>query len=281
MRKRLSCLSLVLLATLILTACTPSESEHADIFTVRTGAIRKAIYASGETACLKKTIISYKEDIKIVDSLVPLGSAVTSGMPIFDLDIPYIEDQIASIQHEISETMKTISAYPKNGKEKVYVRPLKGGYIKNIQAQKGESVKQIMDEKGYLALLSYDNQMKFTIETDSFTVSEAVSVHSNGAQYSGIVTQVQNGNSTISINTLKPSIGATAFITKDGKKFSGLLELVDYEEILFSDGLTQKVLVHENDRIEALDAIFEIEITPSVLSGALGKIEDEQLKLSA
>ena len=186
--------------------------------TVKQGQISVALHGGGTLAADGAEDVTLPAEVKITEFLVKNGDTVTAGTPLAVVDkvsvmnaITQITDTMDYLQEEIDDA--------RNEKAATTVAATAGGRVKEIYAEEGDLVEEVMLEHGALAVLSLDSMMAVKLERDmDLLAGEIVSVTlSDETQVDGRVESNLNGEIVITVEDEGYPIGeAVVVTTEDG-----------------------------------------------------------------
>ena len=179
-----------LLAAMPLIAGRNAEAEGpaATVKTGRadTGTILTTLCGGGSLAEESAEAITLPEGVKLREYLVSDGQTVQKGDPLASVD----KISVMAVIAEVQETMDYLSAQIESAEGDEAASQLKAqtaGRVKQIFAQPGDDVQDVMLEHGALAVLSLDGRMAVDIPCDTtLTTGDSVAVvFSGGTEITG------------------------------------------------------------------------------------------------
>ncbi|MDO4564565.1 MAG: HlyD family efflux transporter periplasmic adaptor subunit [Clostridia bacterium] len=231
--------------------------------TATAGNITQTLSSSGTlTAVLTETLSAgYSGTVQQV--LCAAGDSVLEGETLVVLSDEGVKEQRDTLMSEIdtlSQQLNSLTEYSTS----LYLTASAAGKIKDIKVAEGSDIAEIMDAYGYLCLISLDDRMQLSIESDSLSLYDTVVVFIGEDEIEGTVTKVSDGVCTIQIEDSSYTIGAEASVeSEDGAALgSGALSLVNYIRVTGTEGTVSEVKVSENGSISRNGRILTLSDYP-------------------
>lgn len=184
--------------------------------TVSTGTIRTDLHGGGTLESSDEEAITLPADVKIVRFLVKNGDTVTKGTPLAEADKVSLMTAITEIQDSMNTLQKQIEAL---GEEtaSTTISASAGGRVKEVYAQPGDSVQDVMLEHGSLAVLSLDGLMAVDIPTvtDLATGDAVLVTLADSGTVSGRVESSLNGTLVVTVEDEGYTAGQSAEVTRE------------------------------------------------------------------
>lgn len=197
--------------------------------------------------------------VRITDFLVSNGDAVREGDPVAKVDrvsvmnaIVEVKDSMEYLQDQINDSKDdTISSY---------IRAAAGGRVKQVFAEKGDSVMDVMLEHGALAVLSLDGRMAVEVEQktalaagDSILVTLA-----DGKEITGRVESNLAGKLVVTLEDKGYAVGEQVQLaTKEGESIgSGALYVHNAWAATGYSGTVQSVYAREESNTAEGNTLF-------------------------
>lgn len=192
---------------------------------VQTGDIRKNIIGGGTLTQQDGESVTVPAAVKLTKLLVKNGDVLAAGDAIAQVDRVSVMQAITQVQETLEYLANQISkASDRSLSSKVTAQA--GGTVKQIFAEKGESVQQVMLEHGALAILSLDGRMSVTLETEA-EVKAGASV------------QLTLGDKTVA-GTVESSLTGTVKVVVDDNGYTpGQQVTVHAEDTLLGTGILE------------------------------------------
>ena len=156
-----------LLAAMPLLAKKEAEADgpQASILSgsVEMGTVTTSLRGGGNLVTKDAEDVTLPTGVKITEFLVRNGEIVTAGTPVAAVDKVSVMTAIV----EVSDTLETLRSRIEAARDDTvgnYLKAPAGGRIKEVYAQKGEAVQDVMLREGALAVLSLDGLMAVQLE---------------------------------------------------------------------------------------------------------------------
>ena len=194
----------VLLAAMPLLAQQEVEADgpQASILsgTVEMGTVTTSLRGGGNLQTRDAEDVNLPSGVKITEFLVRNGDTVTAGTPVAAVDKVSVMTAIV----EVTDTLDTLRSRIESARDDTvgsYVKATAGGRIKEVYAQKGEAVQDVMLRDGALAVLSLDGLMAVQLEKDAplATGDSVVVTFPNGTEETGRVESNLDGVLTVTV----------------------------------------------------------------------------------
>lgn len=279
----------LLLAVMPLLAKPEAEAEgpRASILsgTVQTGSISTALQGGGFLEAADSMDVTIPDGVKITEFLVKNEDTVTEGTPLAKVDTVSLMAAITQVQ-ETMEYLREEMADVKDEEVSSSVKATAGGRIKEIYAQEGDSVQDVMLREGALAVLSLDGLMAVKIEgsVDLSTGDGVCVALSDGTEVTGRVESNLNGELIITVEDEGYAAGEPVNITtEDGEAVgSGELYIHNAWKATAISGTVKKVSATAEKTVSSGATLFTLtdtEFTAQLQSLSNQHREYEQLML--
>lgn len=231
-----------------------NAGENADVSTVSytvqrvtRGSVTTTLSSSG-TLTPKETEILYAGVDGLAENVfVQAGDRVQAGDILLTL-APYEDDALIKELEAAEESLRTTSRLSNS----LYLRSGVKGVVKDIKMTAGADVAAIMEEYGYVCLISTDSLMQTEVETDILSLYDTVTLTTEaGKTLTGTVRRYEKGIANILIDDITQPVGAVVTVLDaDGREAgTGTLALVSYEKVTGVDGLISSVSVSDGSSI--------------------------------
>lgn len=216
----------VLLAAMPLLARNEAEEDgpKATIHsgTVTTGDISLALQGGGTIQAEKAQDVTLAEGVKITGFLVKNGDVVKAGDPLATVDTVSVMTTIL----EVNETLEYLREELAEAKDETVAGTISataGGRVKQVFAQKGDRVEDVMLQHGALAVLSLDGLMAVELQqTLPLVTGDSVTVTlSDGTALEGRVESNLDGVTVVTVEDEGYAIGETVIVTTGGGELAG------------------------------------------------------------
>ena len=229
--------------------------------TVEEGTVRTTLHGGGTLTTEGIEDINLPTGVKITEFLVKNGDTVTAGTPLAAVDKVSVMTAITSV----TETMEYLQEEMKSAKnEKVSstITATAGGRIKQVYAEKGDSVQEVMLRDGALALLSLDGLMAVEIEkkADLLTGDTVNVTLADGQTVTGRIASNLDGVIVITLEDDGYEIDQSVTVTgKDGTEVgSGELYVHNAWTATAFSGTIQTVSAKEETKVSAGSTLFTL-----------------------
>ena len=180
--------------------------------TVKTGSITTALYGGGTLSAEEAAEIRLPSGVKITEFLVSDGQSVKAGDPLAVIDKVSLMAAITGVQDTMDylvEKMAEVSAQ----QEITWVNAKAGGRIKQIFAQKGDDVQDVMLAHGALAVISLDGRMAVEIPcATSLSTGDPVSVIIKDTEVPGRVESNMDGILVVTVEDNGYPVGGEVLV---------------------------------------------------------------------
>lgn len=202
----------------------------------------------------------------VVQSIaVETGDTVSAGQILATVDETALKVEIAGVQSAISELDDQIQEKSQEVQSENLTSKV-AGRIKKIYVESGDSIADVMVEKGALMLLSLDGKMAVQIENESApaagsTVSVALS---QGTAVSGTVETRLGDGVTVTVDDDGVVLGEEVTVSDSNGQVlgTGVMEIHQALEVTGSSGMVSAVSVEENQWVEAGEDLLTLEEVP-------------------
>ena len=157
--------------------------------------------------------------VEVTEYLVANGDWVEEGQPIALVDRLSVMQTIAILQENLDYLGRQLKRNPENVSTDAIFLPAPGR-VKEIYAQKGDKVSDVMAEHGCLAVVSLDGMMAVQIDTQTPLAagSDVIVVFSDGSQLPGRVEVSQGSHLTVTLTDDGPKLGERVeILTEEGE----------------------------------------------------------------
>ena len=261
-------LVVALLAAMPLMAKAEIRSDG-PVATVYSGAVEKGsistvLRGGGNLTTKDAQDVKIPSGVKITEFLVKNGDVVAKGDPVARVDKVSVMTAIV----EVKETMETLQEQiqdARDDKVSSSVKATAGGRIKQVFAQEGDSVQEVMLEHGALAVLSLDGLMAVEIRR-SMDIATGDSVYvtiSDGTEVTGRVESNLNGVIVITVEDEGYAVGEAVTVeTEDGAKVgAGQLYIYNAWKATAFTGTVSRVSAKVEKEVNAGAALFTLKDT--------------------
>jgi len=181
--------------------------------TVKRGSITASLYGGGTLSAEDAAEIRLPSGVKITEFLVSDSQTVKAGDPVAVIDKVSLMAAITGVQDTMDylvEEMANVSSQ----QEISWINAKAGGRIKQIFAQKGDDVQDVMLTHGALAVISLDGMMAVDIPcSTSLSTGDPVTVLLDGAEIPGRVESNMDGTLAVTVEDAGYEVGKTVSVT--------------------------------------------------------------------
>ncbi len=208
--------------------------------------------------------VTIPAQVKLTEYLVKNGDTVRAGDPIAKVDRVSIMTAVTQVQETLDLLKEEIEdAVDEENADTVKART--DGTVKMVYAQAGDDARSVMLEFGALAVLSLDDRMAVSLDTDtSLAGGDSVSVLlEDGTELSGRVETNLDGQLTVTVADEDYAVGEQVSVqTKEGTLLgSGELYIHAPWNAVAYDGSVKQVNIQPGDRVYAGKQLFQLENT--------------------
>ena len=247
--------------------------------TAETGTIVSSLGGGGVLAEESSEKLELPEGVLLKGYLVANGDYVHAGDPLAEVDKISLMQTISQIQETMDYLSEQISG-AEDTQGAGQIKAITAGRVKQIFAEAGDDVQQVMLEHGALAVLSLDGRMAVTVERDTdYSAGESVSVEfEDGTRIEGRVESALGGQLTVSIADEGYAVGEKVLVqTTDGERLgTGSLEVNNPWKITAYYGRVKQVNVKENDKVTIGKLLFKLENTGHSTEAQILNVERQE-----
>ena len=191
---------------------TAQSGSNVKSVTVTTGSIKTTVSGSGSLTSANVEDLTVPATVKVEKLYVEQGDTVEAGTLLASTNTSTVLTSLSTVQDALDDLDGQLQEASKD-KVSSTVKAGVSGRVKAVYAESGDSVADIMYDKGCLAELSLDGFLAVDIETDALTAGEPVPVPPpDGKQWDGTVDAVSGGKATVLISDDGPLVGDTATV---------------------------------------------------------------------
>lgn len=209
---------LLTLMPLMAKAEVEAEGPVASILsgTVTTGTVSTSLRGGGTISTNDAQDVKLPSGVKITEFLVKNGDVVSEGDPVAAVDKVSVMTAIVEVKDTLKYLEKEIQSV-RNETVRGTISATAGGRVKQVFAQVGDSVQDVMLEHGALAVLSLDGLMAVEIQgyTDLTTGDAVIVTMTDGRQAEGRVESNLDGVLIITVEDEGYGIGEAVTVTDE------------------------------------------------------------------
>ncbi len=251
---------LLLLSSAIKRAAEPVYAAY----TVENGTVERTITGSGRLTAADSETLQLPAGVRVESVPAKTGDIVKAGDVLATLDADSLRDLAAKANTELSSLDRQIATRNTVTQVKAPVR----GRVKYLPATIGSEARDVIREFGALALLSSDEKMQVSLETDAqLTLYSKVSVRWDGGKTTGMIAEKTATGYLVTLTD-----NGTPYLAKagvyDGETLlgEGTLEIHAPVAVLASGGEITSIDVEENTLVYANNKLFSLENAPATAS---------------
>lgn len=240
----------------------PKASIHSG--TVQTGTISMALHGGGTLAAETAEDVKLPTGVKITEFLVKNGDIVKAGTPVAAVDPVSVMTAIT----EVNETLEYLREEMEDARNETVngtISATAGGRVKQVFAQSGDRVEDVMLEHGALAVLSLDGLMAVNLQQDMpLTTGDSVCVTlSDGSPLEGRVESNLDGVIIVTVEDKGYTIGENVIVTTaDGQRVgSGSLYIHNAWKAAAFSGTVSAVYAKAETKVNAGSTLFTLKDT--------------------
>lgn len=229
--------------------------------TVESGSITTAIHGGGNLSAENGQDVTLPASVKITEFLVKNGQEVQEGDAVATVDKVSVMTAIV----EVTETMDYLQEQIQSTRDETvssYVKATAGGRIKQVYAEAGDDVQEVMLENGALAVLSLDGLMAVQIQRNmDISTGDSVCVTlADDTEVTGRVEGNLNGVITITVEDEGYEVGQKVVVTmEDGTKIgTGELYVHNAWKATAFTGTISTVYAKEDKEVSSGSTLFTL-----------------------
>lgn len=192
-----------------------------------------------------------------------IGDTVEKGDVLYTVESDQLDAAIQEVQNKI-DTLATKMATMDQTAFSKYIKSTVAGKVKLVKVEEGSIVEDVMEETGYLCVISTDGKMKVVIPVvDGMKLYDEVTVKNDDISMDGTISNISNGNATIIVDQNKYTVGTEVKVySGDTLLGTSTLELNDYVKITANAGVVASVLKAENSSVSVNTNLFQLSEYP-------------------
>lgn len=247
----------ILLAMNIFAACGNSDVDNSTVkYTASVGKIDKTVNCDGKLESYDTCTLEIPSNVFIDEVNFKVGDKVSSGDVLAVFNAESLAGEIARLSEKLEELDGKLD---QKKIEEIYA-PTKG-IVKRITAEVGDSVIDVINENGYLMLISTDGNMKINITTEShLAINDKVTVKWDGGEAEASVAQGSQNNYLLMLKDDKAPYKETAQVYKDNDLIGeGVLEINAPISVMGTGGTIKKINCSVNDSVARNEVLITLE----------------------
>ncbi len=181
--------------------------------TAQMGDLEVSLRGGGTLTAGTAEDVKLPSGVKITEFLVKNGDTVAEGDPVAAVDKVSVMTAILGVR-ETLDYLQEEMAGAKDDTAGTAVKATAGGKIKQVFAQKGDSVQDVMLRHGALAVLSLDDMMAVALEADTaYAAGDPLTVRLDGEEIPGRVESNLDGILVVTVSDENYEVGAPVTVT--------------------------------------------------------------------
>ena len=251
---------LLLLSRAIQRAAEPVYAAY----TVENGTVERTITGSGRLTAADSETLKLPAGVRVESVPAKTGDIVRAGDVLATLDVDSLRDLAAKTGTELSSLDRQIATRSTVTQVKAPVR----GRVKYLPATVGSEARDVIREFGALALLSSDEKMQLSLETEAqLTLYAKVSVRWDGGKAAGLLAEkTATGYLVTLTDNGTPYLTTAQVYDGDTLLGEGTLTIHAPVAVLASGGEITGIEVKENTLVYANNKLFSLENAPAAAS---------------
>ncbi|NLI52907.1 MAG: HlyD family efflux transporter periplasmic adaptor subunit [Clostridiales bacterium] len=234
-------------------AITGASASNAPVYqsvSVTTGDIVQTVSGPGVLKFADSLDQETTANVKITNVAVKAGDTVHAGDPIAEFDAVALSTDIANLYTSVTQLRQQAQALALSFQSGKTIAAGMKGRIKEVYVKEGDSVAEVVAEKGGIALISVDGLMTVQIQAAGLTANDEVTVVSGNYECKGNVSKIEGGAVTVSFPDKKVLSGSTVEVYAGGELIGSGLAQIDLPYLVpADDGIVTRVNVKANDYI--------------------------------
>ena len=233
-------------------------------YTIETGTVERTITGSGRLSAADSETLALPAGVRVESVSAKAGDIVKAGDVLATLDLDSLRDLAAQTNTELSSLDRQIATRSSVTQVKAPVR----GRVKYLPATIGSEARDVIREYGALALISSDEKMQVSIETDAqLALYSKVTVRWDGDKAKGMIAEkTATGYLVTLTDNGTPYLANAQVYDGDTLLGEGTLEIHAPVAVLSSGGEITDIDVSENTLVYANNKLFSLENAPATAS---------------
>lgn len=213
---------------------------------VTRGSEQTTLSASGTLSAIDTQTLTAAYGATVTEVLAAAGDTVEAGQLLVALE-PEEEGELVTLLEENKQSL----AKTQRLSNQLYLRSGASGTVKDLKLEAGSDAAAVMEQYGYVCLLSTDDLMQLDVQAEALSLYDTVRVETEAGTVQGVVRQVCNGTANILIDDISLPVGAQAQVY-DGQGTlvgAGTLALVNYQQVTAVDGVVASLSVRDGSSV--------------------------------
>ena len=241
---------------------------------VTRGSVQTSLSASGTLSAIDTQTLTAAYGATVTEVLAAAGDTVETGQLLVALE-PEEEGELVTLLEENKQSL----AKTQRLSNQLYLRNGASGTVKDLKLEAGSDAAAVMEQYGYVCLLSTDDLMQLDVQAEALSLYDTVRVETEAGTVQGVVRQVCNGTANILIDDISLPVGAQAQVY-DGQGTlvgAGTLALVNYQQVTAVDGVVASLSVRDGSSVGRNSIIATFTDYPT--SSAYAQLLEERQEL--
>ena len=241
---------------------------------VTRGSVQTTLSASGTLSAIDTQTLTAAYGATVTEVLAAAGDTVEAGQLLVALE-PEEEGELVTLLEENEQSL----AKTQRLSNQLYLRSGASGTVKDLKLEAGSDAAAVMEQYGYVCLLSTDDLMQLDVQAEALSLYDTVRVETEAGTVQGVVRQVCNGTANILIDDISLPVGAQAQVY-DGQGTlvgAGTLALVNYQQVTAVDGVVASLSVRDGSSVGRNSIIATFTDYPT--SSAYAQLLEERQEL--
>lgn len=215
------------------------------------GEVGQSLRFGGTLAAEEPVEVRIPSGVKLTKFLVKNGDSVSAGDALATVDTLSVMEAIADIQDTLDYLDEQLNAVDTSSGT-TYLTAQTSGTVKQVYAQKGDSVQDVMLSYGALAVLSLDGKMAVDVESDEpLQVGDSLLVTLEEEEITGRVESRLGNTFIVTVEDAGYAVDQPVEVaTREGKALgTGKLYIHNPWRVTGVSGTVSGVSVKENDKV--------------------------------
>lgn len=233
-------------------AVRSAQPEYRDIDTRLVG--------GGQLAGQAAVAVELPAEVKLTSYLVENGDTVQAGDAIASVDPVSVMTAISAVQQTLDDLTEQIADAAASASSQS-ITAISGGVVKQLYAQAGDKVQDVMLEHGALAVLSLDGYLAVQLSASAQAGQTVTVTLPDGTEIPGTVYSSVNGTLTVTVEDDGYPVGASVSVSDaEGKNLgSGELYILSPWNVTAYAGTVSQVYAAEGASVYAGQTLLRLE----------------------
>ena len=233
-------------------AVRSAQPEYRDIDT--------RLIGGGQLAGQAAVAVELPAEVKLTSYLVENGDTVQAGDAIASVDPVSVMTAISAVQQTLDDLTEQIADAAASASSQS-ITAISGGVVKQLYAQAGDKVQDVMLEHGALAVLSLDGYLAVQLSASAQAGQTVTVTLPDGTEIPGTVYSSVNGTLTVTVEDDGYPVGASVSVSDaEGKNLgSGELYILSPWNVTAYAGTVSQVYAAEGASVYAGQTLLRLE----------------------